>query len=136
MTTKPLQVASTTRLQLRSIRFLLPFLIAVLKIRRQTKRAPGNLGIKLRKSRGLAFWTKTLWASETALTNFSGKGPHQHIKPNLRNWCDAAAHAHWPTPEASLPNWHEAEQALVKYGRLSEPEHPTAEHRTGTIVIR
>ena len=136
MTAKTLMVASTTRLQLRSARFLLPFSLAVLKIRRQALRAPGNLGIKLRKSQGLAFWTKTLWASEAALIDFHTNNPHQNNKPHIHNWCDEAAHAHWPSAETSLPNWHEAEQALIKYGSLPRLDYPSADHRAGTIVIR
>ena len=53
-------IASTTRIQLRSIRYFIPFIIQVLRINSQIKRTSGCLGIELRKTNGLAFWTKTL----------------------------------------------------------------------------
>ncbi len=129
-------MASVTRLQLRSIRFLIPFMIAVLKIRTQANGAPGNLGIEVRKTHGLAFWTKTLWQSESALISFSTAGIHQTNKPNLQQWCNEAAHAHWPVAGARLPSWLEAEQALIKYGRLADLDHPSLAHQAGTVVIR
>lgn len=50
-------VVSVTRLRVRSARFLLPFLWQAVRSALQAKRSRGNLGVRLRKTRGLAFWT-------------------------------------------------------------------------------
>ena len=128
-------IASGTRLRLRSVRHLLPFLVQVWRIRRQLADCPGNLGLKLRKTRGLAFWTQTLWRDPEALAAFQSSGAHQRGKPRLPRWCDEAVHAHWEVDDAVLPGWPAVEEGLARHGRLSALDHPSPEHAAGRIPL-
>ena len=128
-------IASATRLRLRSLRYLLPFLWQVKKIRAQTKSAPGNCGISLRKSKGLAFWTRTLWRDAEDLQGFNSSGTHEAGKPKLSTWCDEAVHVHWISERNQLPTWEEAEAAIIKYGRLGSLDFPSPGHSSGVVNI-
>lgn len=128
-------IVSTTRLQLRSIRYLLPFMVQVIRVKAQVRNSPGSAGLELRKTKGLAFWTKTLWESKESLVAFNNSGAHQSGKPKLKAWCDEAVHAHWEYEGERLPTWQQAEEALVKYGRLSMLNHPSPEHKAGKINV-
>ncbi|MBV1931698.1 MAG: hypothetical protein KUG71_08265 [Porticoccaceae bacterium] len=129
-------IASATRLRLRSIRYLLPFLWQVKKVRQQVKKAPGNCGIDLRKSQGLAFWTRTLWKDVEDLQRFQSAGAHETGKPKLSIWCDEAVHTHWACEKNQLPTWEEAEKAMVKHGRLGSLDFPSRGHSAGEINTR
>ena len=126
-------IASTTRLQLRSVRYLIPFIIQVVRVKSQIKKSPGCVGIELRKTKGITFWTKTLWENKRSLTAFSQSGAHKKAIPKLKIWCDEAVHAHWEFDSTTMPTWSEAENALVKYGRLSHLQHPSVNHQNGKI---
>lgn len=128
-------LVSVTRLRLRSVVYLLPFIIASRRITRQAKNAPGNLGIELRKTRGLAFWTLTLWESRESMDSFRASGAHRSAMPKLKHWCDQAAVASWEPPGNELPDWNEAQQNLAERGRLSSVLHPSPEHAQGRVVV-
>ena len=108
-------------------------MLQVRRIRAQAMNAPGFAGIELRRTEGLAFWTKTLWQDKPSLIAFSSNDAHQAGKPKLEIWCDEAVHAHWVYESEDLPTWSEAERALVEYGRLSQLRHPSSEQQNGKI---
>ena len=126
-------IVSTTRLRLRSYRYLLPFGWQVFQVYRQVKKSSGNRGIKLLKSRGLTFWTCTLWQDRQALMTFSHNGTHDQGSSNLQIWCDEAAHGHWPGSE--LPSWKQAAAGLVEHGRLNELTYPSARQQAGEFNL-
>jgi len=126
-------VVSVTRLHLRALRFLPAFAIQAARAQRQARDTDGCLGVKVRKSRGLAFWTLTLWRDEACLRRFMSWQPHRSAMRDLANWCDEAAVVRWESGAPTSPGWDEAALRLGKYGRLSALKHPSADHLAGRI---
>lgn len=126
---------SVTRLKLRSLRFLLPFMIEATRSRKQASRSPGCLGVAVRKTRGLAFWTLTTWESQSGMRAFMTASPHRDVMPKLAHWCDEAAVEHWDEDSGELPGWERAADQLAKLGRLSRVSHPSAAQAGGRINI-
>jgi hypothetical protein len=118
---------AVTRLRLRSIRFLLPFLLRTWMSARQAARTPGFLGGSVFKD-GLTFWTATLWHDANAMRAYRAAGAHGHAMPKLKEWCDEAAVAHWIQGGFELPSWDEAHSRMVSEGRSSPVQHPSAAH--------
>lgn len=133
--TKPVPTVSITRLHLRSPRFLLPFILHTHRSRRQATRAPGNLGVRVRKTDGLAFWTLTLWRDMAAMRSFVIASPHKETMQKLANWCDEAAFAHWDQASNELPTWDTAVGKLRVSGHLATVLHPSEKHKAGEIVV-
>ena len=112
-------VASVTRLRVRSLRFLPPFVWKTLLSQRQVVRAPGFFGGRLLIDSGLTFWTLTVWEGEHAMKAFRGAGEHARAMSRLAEWCNEAAYAHWVQAGDTVPTWDEAHERLVAEGRLS-----------------
>ena len=119
-------VISITRLRVRSWRYLPAFLFAALRIGRQAARAEGNLASKVLRDRRNAFWTSTVWDSEASMKAFMLAAPHGPAMRKLLEWCDEAALVHWTQENAELPTWSEAHKKMLRYGRLSKVNHPSA----------
>src|SRR5262249_568922 len=100
-----MSLIAVTRLRVRSMRFLLPFAWHTWRSFRQAKHAPGNLGVKLRKAEGFAFWTLTAWQDEASMKAYPVTSPHRNAMPKLLQGCDEAAVAHWSQDSAELPDW-------------------------------
>lgn len=116
---------SVTRLRVRSLRYLLPFLWQTLKVIRQAEHSPQFLvGRVLREAKN-AFWTVTAWADEAAMRGFRQKGAHGLVMSRLLTWCDEAAYIHWNQDKLELPDWQEAYRRLVQEGKLSKVYHPS-----------
>jgi hypothetical protein len=128
-----MSLVSVTRLRIRSFRFFLPFAWRTWRSFRQAKHAAGNLGVKLRKAEGLAFWTMTAWRDEAAMNAFRIASPHRNAMPKLLNWCDEAAVVHWNRESAELPDWETAEGRMAESGRLSKVNRPSADQRAGRL---
>ena len=107
-----MQIVSVTRLHLRSVRFLPAFFWYSNKSARQAKKTAGNLGVNLRKTNGLAFWTMQ----------------------KLPYWCDEAAFADWEQDSSQRPSWEEAAQRLGASGRLARVLYPSARQKAGKVV--
>lgn len=116
---------SLTRLRVRSLRYLLQFVWQVLLASRQAQRSPGFLAGKLLRERRNTFWTVTAWQDEAAMQAYRGTGPHRRVMPRLLDWCDEASVAHWNQDSLELPDWQEAYQQMIKYGRASKVNHPS-----------
>jgi Domain of unknown function (DUF3291) len=127
-------IASVTRLHLRSIRFLPAFFWYTNRSSRQAKQTAGNLGVKLRKTKGLAFWTLSMWQNDQSLRAFVSASPHKDAMRRLPRWCDEASFADWQHETTTWPPWEEAAGKLSADGRLARVLYPSAEHRAGKLV--
>ncbi len=124
------QIASITRLRLRSAWFFPAFIWHAIGSHRQTQRADGCLGAKVRKSRD-AFWTVTVWRDVAAMRAFMLSGAHRKAMPHLVNWCDEAATARLEWTQPNLPSWEEAENHMAAHGKTSSVKHPSPAHAAG-----
>jgi Domain of unknown function (DUF3291) len=118
-------VVSITRLRVRSLRYMVPFLFFALRSSRQAKAAQGNLGVSLLNDANKAFWTCTVWTTEDAMRSFMLSGPHRKAMPRLLDWCDEAALVHWAQEGEHKPDWQEAHRRLQREGRRSKVRHPS-----------
>lgn len=98
-------------------------------MKRQVVRSSGFAGGRLLIDPHRTYWTLTVWRDEKAMKTFRGSGAHASVMPRLPKWCDEAAYAHWETVDATVPEWLEAYEHLVKDGRLSRVENPSAGHQ-------
>jgi uncharacterized protein DUF3291 len=126
-------IISVTRLHLRSVRFLPAFSWYTFATIRQAKQTAGNLGIKLRKTNGLAFWTLTQWQSVEAMKKFMFASPHKEAMLKLPYWCDEGSFADWHQDSSEWPPWDEAAQKLRASGQLTKVLHPSERHKEGEI---
>src|SRR5712692_3664285 len=95
-------IVSVTRLHLRSVRFLPAFSWYTFKSARQAQQTPGNLGVQLRKTNGLAFWTLSMWQTIEATKKFKFASPHKKAMQKLPYWCNEASFADW---EQNTTEW-------------------------------
>lgn len=134
MATSTMPIVSVTRLRLRSIRFLLSFLWYTLRVSRQAKRAPGNMGVALRKTDGLAFWTLSMWRTIEAMKKFVFTSPHKEAMQKLPHWCDEAFFGDWEQDTMEWPSWDHAAEKLRARGRPAKVLHPSEQQKAGRIV--
>jgi hypothetical protein len=116
---------SVTRLRLRSLRYLLPFVWQTLKVARQAQHTTDFLGGRLLRKAKNTFWTVTAWEDEAVMRGYRQRGAHGPVMPKLLEWCDEAAVVHWSQDSQELPDWPEAHRRLVQEGRLSKVNHPS-----------
>lgn len=128
-------IVSVTRLRLRSILFLLPFAFRASASTRQALSTHGCKGARTRKTRGLAFWTLTLWDDENSMRSFVTGPPHRNVVPRLFRWCDEAAVAHWAQDDEGMPDWSVATRVLLQSGRLLRVERPSDAHKRGEVNV-
>lgn len=88
-----------------------------------------------RKTRGLAFWTLTMWDDEKSMRSFVAQSPHREVMPKLSAWCDEASVAHWLQESGAMPEWSAAAQVLLECGRLLRVAHPSDAHSNGHINV-
>lgn len=124
---------SATRLHIRSLPALVPFVLENERVVQQTLRAPGFLKGKLLVDRWATFWTITLWESEAAMKAYRGSGPHAAAMPKLAGWCDEASVAHWETSDTELPDWGFIHERMTTIGRKSRVNRPSKNHEAGRI---
>ena len=117
---------SVTRLRMRSVWYLAPFIWEAMKITRQAQRTSGFLGGKLLRESNGAFWTVTAWEESAAMNVFRTQGAHGGVMPKLLEWCDEAAVVHWTQLTDTLPSWQEAHYRMMKEGRASKVKHPSS----------
>lgn len=118
-------IISVTRLRVRSWMFLPAFLMRALRIGKQARNAPGNLGAKVLNDRHRTFWTSTSWESEAAMRAFMLAPPHGPAMRKLLEWCDEASVVHWQQAGSELPGWTEAHDRMQREGRTSKVNHPS-----------
>jgi hypothetical protein len=128
-------LVSVTRLRLRSIWYLVPFIVWATRSSKQALNTPGCLAMDTRKTRGLTFWTRSLWKDDASLKSFMINAPHRKAMPKLYAWCDEAAIGRWTAESDTLPNWDEAERRLASEGRLSRVKVPSEVQGKGDINV-
>jgi len=116
---------SVTRLKLRSLRYLLPFIVYSLRSARQAKRSVGHIASDVLRDAHGAFWTRSVWQDERSMRTFMMAGAHRQAMPKLLDWCNEAALVHWEQGSAELPAWDEGHRRLIAEGRRSKVRHPT-----------
>ena len=77
---------------------------------------------------GNVFWTLTVWSDAKAMEKYRTADAHRAAMPKLLNWCDEASLGHWTQDSADVPTWSEAHERMVREGRASKVNHPTARH--------
>lgn len=125
---------TVNRVRIRSVWILPAFALVIWRIYRQARRAPGNLGVRIFRTRGLAVWTVTAWADEAAMRAFRDSGPHGRARPKKPLWFDEAAVADWHQSDSTLPTVREAAERLRTIGRLSVVRGPSPAQAAGVIV--
>jgi hypothetical protein len=126
-------IISVTRLHLRSLRFFPGFFWYTRRSIWQARRTAGNLGVRVRKTKGLAFWTLAMWRDNQAIRAFVPASPHKESMQKLPHWCDEAAFADWDQDTADWPSWETASERLAATGRLVPVLHPSEQHKAGKI---
>ena len=126
-------VVSVTRLHVRSLWFVLPFLIYTMRSGSQAKRSQGFRGGMLGNDAQFGNWTITLWDSEEAMRSFRNSGAHRVAMPKLLHWCDEASYTHYATEDTGIPSAEIAYQRLSA-GKISKVNHPSAAHAQGRTV--
>ena len=116
---------SVTRLRVRSLVYLPPFVWRTLQSLRQAERAPGFMCGKLLREAKNAFWTMTAWEDDATMNAFRASGAHRAAMPKLLDWCDEASVVHWNQETLELPTWLEAHRRMVKDGKPSKVHHPS-----------
>lgn len=123
---------SITRLRLRSPFTLFPFLRAANACIDQAQASPGFIeGAVLLEGR-LVFWTRTVWRSAEAMNAYRVSGVHLKAMPQLLDWCDEAAVAHWEGE--TLRDWQAIRARLIAQGRLSKVRKPSKAHARGELA--
>ena len=128
-------IITVTRLRLRSLRFLLPFIVYSFRSMRQVKRSPGNIAADAMRDQHGGFWTRSVWRDVESMRAFMTSGAHRQAMPKLLDWCDEAALVHWEQDTPALPEWDEAHRRLVTQGRRSKVRHPSPAHETLDVPV-
>ena len=128
-------IISVTRLRLRSLRFLLPFIVYSFRSMRQVKRSPGNIAADAMRDQHGGFWTRSVWRDVESMRAFMTSGAHRQAMPKLLEWCDEAALVHWEQDTAALPEWDEAHRRLVTQGRRSKVRYPSPAHERLDVPV-
>ena len=128
-------LASVTRLHLRSLRFMLPFIVYSLRSMAQARRSPGNLAADAMRDHLGGFWTRSVWRDVESMRAFMTSGAHKQAMPKLLDWCDEAALVHWDQDTTTLPEWDQAHRRLVTHGRRSKVRYPSPAHETLDIPV-
>jgi Domain of unknown function (DUF3291) len=117
---------SVTRLHVRSIFYFPQFMVYALRSAHQARRSAGFLGGRIMRDTVNAFWTLTVWSDAKAMDAYRTAGAHRAAMPKLLNWCDEASLGHWTQDSEAVPTWDEACERMVKEGRTSKVNHPSA----------
>lgn len=123
---------SVTRLHLRSLLFLYPFVRGTEAAIGQLRASAGFVSGRLLVDRWFTFWTVSAWDSAEAMRAFRDSGAHREIMPKLLDWCDEASVAAW-TGEG-LPDWSEVHTRMAQAGRPSRLKTSSRRHREAIIA--
>ena len=119
---------SVTRLRVRDPQFMESFVASAMQAGGAAKVMEGCLSAALLMDGPSTFWTLTLWTDEAAMRDYALAGAHREIMPNLVDWCDEAALAHWTQDGTEPPAWSAAHRMLTEVGRRSRVRHPSPDH--------
>jgi hypothetical protein len=104
-----------TQLNLGSLRSVIGFLRASVKVRRQVLASPGALGVSLiAHPFSKRFFTLSAWTDQEAINQFVITQPHRGVMKRYNDKMDQPVFVSWSVPAASLPpTWAEAQQRLA-----------------------
>jgi hypothetical protein len=122
-------LVATTRLRLRSWRFVPGLLWYALRCRRQATSAAGNLDALTLWEANRTFWTCTVWRDADAMRAFMTSGAHRSAMRHLPAWCDEASVADWHQDSPEPPDWSEVHRRMQSEGRNSKVRHPSPAHQ-------
>ena len=91
------------------------------------------MAMSLLRDSDRTFWTRTVWASESAMKAFMLAGAHRQAMRKLLEWCDEASLVHWEQEDDREPDWAQAHQRLQAQGRRSKVNHPSPAHESFRI---
>ena len=117
---------SVTRLRVKSIFYLLPFIRANEACVKALQTSEGLLKGKELIDKRLTFWTITVWETPEAMKKYRNSIAHRNAMQHLPAWCNEASYHHWIQEEADIPNWHTAAEKLFSAGTLSKVRNPSA----------
>ena len=103
-----------SRLELRRLHHVPPFLAAALRIRHQMLGSSGSLGLSLiARPLHRTFWTLSAWQDATALRAATGSEPHIRIMKRFRPLMAASSFVTWTATDLPV-SWDEARRRLEK----------------------
>jgi len=110
-------VVAVTRLQLKGIFKLLPFLFHLVPSYFQALKAPGNIKVEVIKKKGVHVWIMSAWEDRAAMEAFVQEQPHRDAMADIGRVCRDAAMAHWEMETLDGFTWEVAEKYLEADGR-------------------
>jgi len=119
---------SSTRLRVRSWRYLFGFTVHSLRSSLQARRVDGCYAVLLLREDRNTFWTCTVWRDDKAMRTFMTAGAHMRAMPKLLEWCDEASVVHWLQENIEAPSWDEIHRRMQVDGRRSKVNHPSEAH--------
>lgn len=125
---------SITRLRLKSVLKLFPFLWYTFKAGKQLTKKSKFIKGKTLMDEKLTFWTMTLWNNEAEMRAYRNTDEHKKAMPKLQYWCNEASVVHWQQEGDNFPSWPEAHQRMQTEGRLSKVKHPSKDHESFKIA--
>lgn len=126
-------VISITRLHVRSWRFLPDLVLHSARITRQTRVAPGNLGMETLRESGMTFWIKSAWRDEASLSAFRNASAWKALMQQLERLCDEAATLQWEQETPRMPFWEDIGRRMQREGQLIPVKHPSEAQGAGRI---
>jgi len=117
---------SVTRLRVKSIFYLLPFMRANEAAVKELKVSNGLLKGKELIDKKLTFWTITVWEDEVSMKGFRGSSSHRKAMQSLPKWCNEASYHHWMQEENEIPDWNTIAEKLFAEGKLSKVRNPSS----------
>jgi hypothetical protein len=124
---------SITRLRVRSWFYLPAFFVQSVRAIKQAREAEGNRSVAVLLDVKKTFWTRSVWASETAMRAYILAGVHRKVMGRLAQWCDEAAIVHWTQESMEPPMWEDAHRRLQQDGRASKVHEPSEDQRNYRI---
>ena len=116
---------SVTRLRVKSILYLLRFVIANEASVKQLNKTEGFLGGRELIDKKLTFWTLTMWDNEVSMKQFRNSLPHRKAMQKLPFWCNEASYLHWIQAENELPGWKSIHDKMLKNGISTKVRNPS-----------
>ena len=116
---------SVTRLRVKSLFFLIPFMRANEASVNEIKVSKGLLKGKELIDKKLTFWTVTIWENEESMKKFRGSITHRNAMQQLPKWCNEASYHHWIQEDDEFPSWDIVSKKLYSEGKLSKVRNPS-----------
>lgn len=121
---------SVTRLRVKSILYLIPFMRANEASIKELKQSKGLLKGKELIDKKLTFWTITIWENDASMKLFRGSASHRKAMQQLPKWCNEASYHHWNQEDNEFPSWKTISEKLYAEGNLSKVKNPSKAQAT------